>query len=182
METEGCEEFCVGFCTFEEFYVENLTKKCPHSHIRAEREAYTASAQAHMFEYKVLGAYKEILSEVDRKMAINRHLLTKDSLDEATREALLECESLLDLKSLSGFDFEKTYNLLFVHGKLVELASHATKRDQYEVCDNCSAFKKREQKCSHNFCSKYQKLRRIAATLESKLIKAERSAAADPIY
>ncbi|ELA42842.1 uncharacterized protein VICG_00157 [Vittaforma corneae ATCC 50505] len=169
METKSCEEFIVGFCPNEEFYVEHVTAKCPHPHIASERNEYSTAKAAYSFEHKVLEHFKEILDEVDKKVAINIQVTSKETVDESHYDALNECESLIELKNPFDFDFEKIHSLLVLHGRLIEHIDLSKTSRALDVCKNCGAFKEYSKPCIHKFCEKYQRLRDIVSKLERKL-------------
>ncbi len=169
MESKSCEEFIVGFCPNEEFYVENVTLKCPHSHIKAERIEYLESKKNHPFEYKVLEHYKGIIDEVNKRIELNLKMLARETVDKRHRKALDECESLIELKNLSDFDFTKTHSLLLLHGRLVESIIKSRDSKNLDVCRVCSAFIEKKKPCSHQLCEKYRNLRKLTSILELKL-------------
>lgn len=169
METKICEEFIMGFCPREEFYVEHVTAKCPYSHVSPERSGYLAAKTVHPFEHKALDHFKEILSEVDKKIAINIQMVSKEAIDERQYNALNECESLIELKNASAFDFEKMHGLLVLHGRLIEHIDQNKRTVAFDVCGNCAALKEHSKPCLHKFCKKYEKLRKVVSDLEKKL-------------
>lgn len=171
MESKSCDEFTVGFCPNEEFNVENITIKCPYSHISAKRAEYQSSNTIYKFEYRVLEFYKEIISEVNKKIDLNLQILSRETLKDEYRNALNECESLIEQIDLNEANFTKIHTLLVLHGRLIENMNENKKDKNFEVCSVCSAFKEINKPCQHKFCSKYAHLREIIARLENKLPK-----------
>lgn len=169
MSMRSCEEFIVGMCPNEEFYEDNVTIKCPYTHITSEKQEYMRSQSLRGFERRVLSRYKEIIREVNNKVALLRKLLEREILDEDLRNALDECSRIIELKKTTEFNFEKTHSLLVLHGKLLESIPNVRSGKEYDVCTNCGAFKKEFASCDHKFCSKYVKLRQLTQALEKKL-------------
>lgn len=171
MEIKRCEEFIVGFCPSEEFYADNVTTKCQNSHVIQEKEEYAGSREILPFEYRVLDQYREILNEVDKKISSNQQLIAKETIDDEHYEALKVCEDLIELKKISETDLEKIHSLLVLHGQLIDNLEKSKNSANFDVCRICSAIKCRSEACSHQFCKKYEKLRKITANLEKRLNK-----------
>lgn len=173
MDPGCCEAYVMGFCPYEEFYVEGVTERCPFAHVSADREEYRRELKIYPFEYTVLEYYKSILEETEKKIRMSKWMLNKDSIDKAHLEALSECERLIDLKNLENFDFTNTHSLLILHGKILEKLKSSVKFPKKEACMNCSALKEISKPCTHAFCKKYEKLRSIIKSLNVKLPKKE---------
>ncbi len=171
MELRSCEEFLVGFCPNEEFFVEGVTIKCPFSHITTERDDYKEVNKYFPHEYKVLENYKQILNEINKKIEIRTRILAKEKIDQEHFSALRECERMIEAKMTQDFDFEKTHSLLILHGKLIQDLQSEDKTKRFNVCECCSAFKEINGKCTHKFCTKYETLRTLVKKLEKKLPK-----------
>lgn len=169
-----CKEYMMGFCPYEEFYVEAVTEKCPFAHVSADREEYRRECKIYPFEYNVLEYYKNIIEEVEKKIKVSKWMLNNDSIDEKYLNALYECERLIDLKNTENFDFSNTHSLLILHGKMITNLKNSIKDPKKEVCKNCSALKEISRPCTHNFCKKYEKLRNLIKSLDLKLPKKER--------
>lgn len=171
MEIENCKEFAVGFCPNEEFFVESVTVKCPHTHSISEKTSYEKGNASFSHENEVFYRYKSILEEVDKKIALNTKLLLKETIEEKHLLLLNECEKMIENRKLQEFNFEKLHSLLIIHGLLIADLKTNQREDKFEVCSNCSAFKEKNKVCDHQFCKKYAKLRNLTSKLEKKLQK-----------
>lgn len=170
MEVLDCEEYIAGFCPNEEFYVDNVSIKCPYVHSTAQRSEYSRQRCIYPFDSKVLLNYKKIVDEINERVEQNQLLVSKEKLHGNLRKALEEVEAAINKEHPNKFDLKKLHQLLFIHGKLLEKADSLNKEIKIKICKNCSYFiTDQSQKCTHPFCEKYQKLRKIVLDLELKL-------------
>lgn len=167
MITNSCNCFTVGFCPNEEFQVTDITISCPLPHIILERDSYSKENKYLPFEKEVLCKYKSIIKNVDKKVTINKYMLSRKSVDSNHYEAIKKCQQLIDLKPLKFTDYSNLHSLLIIHGRLLKNIKKSGENNKITVCENCSAFM--EENCIHAFCEKYNILRNITKELERKV-------------
>lgn len=169
MEDDKCNFFTAGFCPYEVFYVENVTKPCPLPHIKSERAAYQTKYRIYPYEKDVLAKYKMIIEDTNKKIEINSSILKRRALDDSHYNALAKCQELIELNPLQNENIEKIHSLLIIHGNLIKSAIKSNDRfKNIKVCNICSSFVE-DDSCNHLMCDKYKRLRTIAESLEKKL-------------
>lgn len=165
-----CNEYTVGFCPYEEFFVHSVTKCCMRMHDEGQRAEYARSSGAYDFEAEVLASFRSIIGEVDKKIEHNERCLSSSADDtcEDVYKALEYAEALIEEKALDASDTAELYSLLRVHGQLVQKASAGITKAKYSVCKTCGSIKV-ESVCKHQSCPAYSKIRKLCERLESKL-------------
>ena len=168
-----CDEFTVGCCPYDEFFVKSVTKECTRLHDKARQSDYQSSRDTHPFEPSVLRTYEGIIRNVDRKILQNERCLSGANEQPDIFAALDYTEQLICQRELGDSDQPELYALLKIHGKLLERAQANDKPPKYSVCRNCSAFVEKEP-CQHGFCRSYAKIRGLIKGLNSKLKMSQR--------
>ena len=127
------------------------------------------------FERKVYRIYREIIAENDRKIGENRYIvenLPVVDADGRKRNAIRHIGLVLNANR-GMVDTDEFYLALQMHGRLIMdlRADVSNTQHRYDVCKNCSSFCIRNKACSHEFCSRYQELRKKTKELYNRLFE-----------
>lgn len=184
MQQNHCHEFIVGFCPFEEFAVDGVTRKCSNIHDEKLRESYRKNRSSFRnSEIVALSKLGEIVSDADRRTEANEAALQSINRHPEITTVIERTEQLINQYSFNDninnntsnnlsnhlnnitMNEENLYYLLKIHGMLlIKLKDGVAQDIKYTVCKTCSAFIK-EGRCKHGFCKKYAKLREIVKEL-----------------
>ncbi|KAI5148500.1 hypothetical protein ENBRE01_0361 [Enteropsectra breve] len=159
MDDEICEAYTAGFCPYEEFYVEGISKKCNKEHNDKNNSPNKSISKS------TVTFLCQIIEDLDRKIEKNKECIEAVETSPNEVKALDHVNGLIESVSLDRCNDPAVYRLLKIHGKLIEAIEKGQKID-ISVCGNCGAFK-REVECKHTLCSKYAKLRQICVNLKA---------------
>ncbi|KAI5169458.1 hypothetical protein PAEPH01_0732 [Pancytospora epiphaga] len=168
--SDYCGEYIVGCCPYEEFAVQSLTKQCTRIHDENKKKEYAKTNNAQGFELEVLATYRNIIRDVDKKVAQNERCLVNvlHGSHEDIFTALEYTENIIDEKAVGDSATTDLYQLLKIHGLLLLKISEHPAKTSYGVCKSCGAITE-SSTCKHQFCPLYGKIRKLCKKLEVKL-------------
>lgn len=169
MNIENCAEYTIGFCPFEEFYVDGITLKCPFIHSKSEQEEHSRCKRLSPTVNTAYAKLKEIVYDLDKKVEINNKIARQEKVSDDLKKALVECEKQIENVKTHDFDFQNLHSLLILHGRLIQHWKSCKNDNLMAVCSNCSAFKSVNKACEHKFCKKYKQLREIVVDLGKRV-------------
>ncbi|ORD99460.1 hypothetical protein A0H76_818 [Hepatospora eriocheir] len=166
-QIEICSEFIVGCCLNDEFMCGEITKKCLKEHDNTLKTEYMNDKKIDSFYLTdALASFELVINDVNIK--INKHKeMLKPKISKDILTAINNVQELIESANVDNFT--TNYNLLKIHGKLIEMADNNQTEVNFFVCENCGVFTIKKGECVHAFCQSYKKIRNLI--LELKAIK-----------
>jgi len=164
MDDNLCTSYILGFCPYDEFRIDNVTKECSKIHDKQLREEYKKVGVVNVSVECGKQELKSMVHDLDKKIAYNRMCLEEMKNETDACKALDKLEAAIEDKDLE--DTEKIYALLKIHGHMVLYAENNT-NVKYDVCSTCGSLKDKGAFCKHKFCQSYKRLREMVASFNS---------------